>query len=87
MHLALAEQIEPPRKRERLMDRVLARLQQTPNVWVDARELADVGGFAAWRTRVSNLRKHGYQIENQWYDVRQRDGRTFRVSLYKLVTH
>ena len=34
--------------------------------WVDGRELARVGGFAAWRTRLSDCRRQfGMRIENE----------------------
>ena len=47
------------------------------------RELAAVGGGAAWRTRVSNLRREPwhFDIRNQWRTV-ERDGRRYRESEY-----
>jgi len=36
-----------------VLDLFLAR----PCDWIDVRTLADVGGFAAWRTRVSDARQ------------------------------
>lgn len=50
--------------------------------WVDAHELLSVAGFAAWRTRLSELRRapYGMQIVNRTY---RRNGLT--VSEYKFV--
>ena len=35
-----------------------------PGEWIDGRDLARVGGYAAWRTRVSECRRDGMVIEN-----------------------
>lgn len=52
--------------------------------WVDGRELSKVGGYAAWRTRISDLRQAPWllDIENRVYNV----GKA-KVSEYRLVTH
>ena len=36
---------------------VIELFQLRPGVWIDAETLAKVGGFCAWRTRVSDARK------------------------------
>jgi len=37
-----------------------------PNEWIDGRELAKIGGYAAWRTRLSECRQRfGMAIENR----------------------
>ncbi len=36
---------------------VIDLFQCRPGVWIDAETLAKVGGFCAWRTRVSDARK------------------------------
>ena len=36
---------------------VIELFQLRPGVWIDAGTLAKVGGFCAWRTRVSDARK------------------------------
>ncbi len=36
---------------------VLALFRRKPLTWIGVHELAHVGGFAAWRTRVSDARK------------------------------
>lgn len=68
-----------------LNDRLAAYFKSRPNVWIDGRQLAEVGGYAAFRTRVSNLRRQrGMTIENRWHDECVR-GRKFRVTEYRLV--
>lgn len=48
---------------------VLALFESRPNEWIDASELAKVGGSLAWRTRVADARrivaKDGGTIENR----------------------
>lgn len=64
-----------------LTDRVAAYLWSRAGQWVDGRELAQVGGYAAWRSRVSDCRTNlGLTIENRTY---RRNGYT--VSEYRLV--
>jgi len=36
---------------------VLAWFLAHPSAWIGVRRLADIGGFAAWRTRVSDARQ------------------------------
>jgi len=56
-------------------DAVLTLLLCRANKWVDADELARVGGKYAWRTRVSNARRlHNLTIENRL--TRRADGST-----------
>lgn len=38
-------------------EKVVALFKSQPLTWIPIRELADVGGFAAWRTRVSEARQ------------------------------
>ena len=54
--------------------------------WVDGRELSKVGGYAAYRTRLSDLRKAPWfmDIANRYRHVKE-DGRKFVISEYKLV--
>lgn len=69
-----------------LNDRVEALLTARRGVWVNARELAEVGGFAAWRTRLSNVRRQrGLVIENRVRMERSESGRRYRVSEYRLA--
>ena len=63
-----------PAKAETRCDKLAVFLKQRPNVWIDARELLSVAGFAAWRTRLSELRKPPYNM--------QIDNRTRRVASY-----
>lgn len=47
-----------------------------PREWVDARELEDVAGRCAWRTRCSELRtKLGMTIENHQLRVTKKDAK------------
>ena len=65
-----------------LTDRVHAYLLACAGDWVDARDLARIGGFGGWRTRVSDARKiarqDGADIENRWFE---HGG--YRVSQYR----
>ena len=47
-------------------DRLEAFLRANPGVWLDGHRLAAVAGYAAFRTRVSDLRlQRGLRIENR----------------------
>ena len=53
------------------LSRVKALLESRSGQWVDGREIAKVGGYAAYRTRISDLRLlHGLTIENRVRTVR-----------------
>lgn len=67
-----------------LNDRLEALFRSRPGEWIDGRKLAEVAGYAAWRTRVSNLRCRGMDIENDWW-VMKEGGKTFRVTVYRYV--
>jgi len=68
-----------------LTDRVEDLLTTNAGQWVNARDIASVGGFAGWRTRVSDLRRQrGWTIENRWRTFTDH-GRRYRVSEYRLV--
>ena len=56
--------------------------RRSPGEWFDGRELAEVGGVYAWRTRVSELRRSPFfmNIENRQRDVREADGTVFTVA-------
>lgn len=46
--------------------KVARHFMARPGQWVDYRELATVGGFGAWRTRVSDARhRYAMTIENR----------------------
>ena len=48
-----------------LTERVRALFLSRPGEWLDGRAIAQVGGYAGWRTRVSDCRrKFSMQIEN-----------------------
>jgi hypothetical protein len=73
--------------RKTLNDAVEQLLTAHAGEWVDARQIAAVGGFAAWRTRISNLRTlRGLNIENRVRMIVDLQGRTFKVSEYRLLS-
>jgi len=62
------------------LDQLAEYFRRHPNTWCDAREIARVGGFASWRTRVSDLRRQkGMRIVN--LQIRHKDaaGRTVLI--------
>ncbi len=60
LRLLYARPAEPVAKqvavRETVNERVRALFLSKPNHWFGVKQLAKVGGFAAWRTRVSQVR-------------------------------
>lgn len=52
---------------ESLCNKLAAYFKARPGQWIDAHELLGVAGFAAWRTRISDLRRQpfGMVIENR----------------------
>ena len=62
-------------KRTTYRDEVAALFRTLPAIWIHGENLAEVGGYYAWRTRVSDCRKQlGMVIENRQY--REPNGRT-----------
>jgi hypothetical protein len=56
---------------ETLNDRLEEFLKARPNAWIDGSYLAQVAGKYAWRSRVSDLRRHrGLTIENRLSVIR-----------------
>lgn len=49
----VAQELERRRSRADECERLF---RSRPNVWITATELATVGGFCAWRTRVADVR-------------------------------
>ena len=73
-------------------ERIAAYFRQQPEVWIPAVDLERVGGRQAWRTRLSEARRHyGMTIENRIRWVPPRVGRAgdqvpgFRLSEYRYV--
>lgn len=52
--MSVSEQIPV---RHRYTQDVIAYFSARPGIWIEAVELARIGGFCAWRTRVSEARK------------------------------
>ena len=44
-------------RRHSLTDAIMAYFSARPNTWIPVHELAKVGGFCGWRTRLSESRK------------------------------
>lgn len=65
--------------RQRVEDLFRAR----PGEWIDGREIARVGGFYGWRTRLSELRRRGMNIVNRERRIETPDGRTVTRSEYR----
>ena len=55
--------------------------------WVDGREISKVGGYAAFRTRLSDLRHAPWHLDirNRVRTVEGEDGETFKISEYVLM--
>jgi hypothetical protein len=72
--------------RDTLIAQLATYFTRRPNVWIDGRELARIGGAYAWRSRVSDLRRPPFrlQIQNRQRRVRT-NGRSVVVSEYRLV--
>lgn len=66
-----------------MAQRVAQHLLSRPGTWVDAHDLLQIGGFAAWRTRISECRR---ELERQGLGTIQneqrREGR-YRASFYR----
>ena len=69
-----------PFERLTMEQRIAAYFRAHPSVWIDGRELAGIGGYAAWRTRVSECRQAGMDIANR---TARRNGYT--VSEYRYI--
>jgi hypothetical protein len=58
------DQFDPPVKGSQAAA-ILARLMETPGIWVPMPELAALSGAYAVHSRISDLRKRGYHIETK----------------------
>lgn len=54
-----------------LVDQLATYFRQREGRWIDGRELSTVAGCYGWRTRISDCRKRGMQIENRQRIVRE----------------
>lgn len=68
-------------------ERVAQAFQNRPNQWIDGRELAQIGGAYAWRSRVSDCRKPPFnlRIDNRVRAMQDEDGRRWTRSEYCYV--
>lgn len=62
-----------------LREVVAAHFKAHPNRWISAYELMELGGRMAWRTRVSEVRRMGFDIENRV----ERDASGIAQSFYR----
>jgi hypothetical protein len=69
--------------RPTLQQRLAEYFAAHPDVWVDGRQLSKVAGFYAYRTRISEIRRRGMDIENRVRTVTTASGSKFRISEYK----
>ena len=68
-------------------DQLEAYFKARPGIWIDGRDLAEVAGNYAWRTRCSDLRKRGLNIENRIRKVDRHNGvDRYAVSEYRYVS-
>ncbi len=70
---------------ETLVERLEAYFRKRAGWWIDGRELARVAGVYGWRTRVSDLRRRGMNIENRQRRGEAADGRRYSVSEYRFA--
>ncbi len=68
-----------------LTDRLVGLFVEHPGEWLDGRLLAKTAGFAGWRTRVSDARRRGLDIQNRVRTVRGADGTSYRVTEYRYL--
>ncbi len=66
--------------RHRYTEDVIAYFAAKPGVWIEARDLAKIGGFCSWRTRISEARK---QFKKDGGDI-EWNGQV-RASAYRYV--
>lgn len=72
-----------PNKNPTQARKILTRLQETPDQWVEMPELARVSGAYAVHSRISQLRGEGHDIEHKQERLFHS---TQRASFYKLIT-
>lgn len=66
-----------------LTDRLAAHFRARPNVWLVARGLLEIAGFAGWRSRLSDVRHmHHMNIVNRQRRCKRPDGSAYTVSEY-----
>jgi hypothetical protein len=69
-----------------MTDRLETFFREHPGQWLDGRELAKHGGVYGWRSRVTDVRRRGLNIENRQRAVRAVGGvLVARVSEYRFV--
>jgi hypothetical protein len=74
----------PPQRRISRTERLAEFFRARPGNWIDGRELANVAGTYAWRTRISDLRRAPFymRIDNRQRHVTTPDQQQFVISEY-----
>lgn len=66
--------------------RLAAYFKDHPGRWIDGKDLEPIAGRYAWRSRVSDCRKHyGMVIENRERKITLSNGDVFTASEYRYV--
>lgn len=79
-------------RRQRFSQKLMAFFREREGQWIGTSELEKIGGQNAWRTRVSECRKHveasGGVIENHQQTIRDDDGEPCGIlSTYRYLSH
>ena len=84
--LAVAEREVQGGGRVSLTAKLARYFAARPNQWINAKELLHIAGFAAWRTRLSELRRPPYNmvIENSVERI-DCDGDMLTLTRYRYV--
>jgi hypothetical protein len=69
-----------------LSQRLAARFKESPNTWIDGRELTRYGGYAGYRGRLSDIRRPPFSmvIENRMRRITV-NGEEITVSEYRFI--
>jgi hypothetical protein len=70
---------------ESFNDKLEAFFRAHPDEWIDGMRLGAVAGRFAWRTRVSDVRRRGLQIDNRVRRLKNTEGKPYAVSEYRYV--
>lgn len=68
-----------------LAAKLAAYFLERPNLWIDGRELASIGGAYAWRSRCSQIRYPPFnlRITNRQRHLQDAYGKPYAVSEYR----
>jgi hypothetical protein len=66
-----------------LTDKLEALFRAHPGEWIDSWRLLRTAGHCGWRSRLTDLRHRGFQVENRMRRVKGTDGQKFTISEYR----